>query len=245
MLTRSLGHSILAILMRTVKLSASVLSSRILSLREDMEVLRRKKMDYLHLDLMDGHFVRSIGLPLVYVRQLAREQPIPLEVHLMVTDPQDWLPELFDIGVQQITFHYEVQKDVYEIVDTVKKKKVRVGIALRPYTPIDLLEPFLGLIDSVLLMAYPPGGRNQEAIPGFEKRIRRMTDLARTAKEDVVDIAIDGNVNVTNIPVYSLQGANFFVLGSSGLFLPKGDIGSQIDAIRGSLQGNSMKSVSG
>ena len=223
--------------MSIIKLSASILSSRILNLREDLGVLAQKKMDYLHVDMMDGHFVRNIGIPPAYVRQLSQGQSIPLEVHLMVTDPLDWLPELFEIGVSQITFHYEIQKDVYEIVRQIKKNGVRVGIALRPYTPVEFLEPFVGLVDSILLMAYSPGGDNQEAFPDFEKRIKTVADLVRKDKAGTIDIAVDGNVNEKNIGLYNSQGANFFVLGTSGLFLSRGDLDGQIDKIRRNLPG--------
>ena len=189
--------------------------------------------------MMDGHFVGNIGIPLAYARQLAREQSIPLEAHLMVTDPLDWLPELFDIGVRQITVHYEIQKDVYEIVRMIKNRDLRAGIALRPYTPIDFLEPFMGLIDSILLMAYTPGSHNQEAFPGFEARIQNAANLARKHNAGDLDIAIDGNVNEENIGLYSSYGANFFILGTSGLFLNRGRLDRQLDRIRRQLSESS------
>ena len=217
---------------RIVKLSASLICANGLNLEKDLLNLHQKNIDYLHLDVMDGHFAPRLGIGTYLISQLGKYKKIPLEAHLMVDNPQDYVSGLADAGVSIITIHYEISGDVYAVVQQIRRHNMRVGIALRAYTPVQLIEPFLGMIDMVLLMAYSPGELNQQVFPDFEARIRDLADMLALHDRENIDIAVDGGIDETSLERYKASGANFFILGTSGLFVPEVSLTRQMDRIR-------------
>jgi ribulose-phosphate 3-epimerase len=221
---------------RKIKLSASIMCANLLNLEQDLSFLREADFDYLHLDFMDGHFVPEVGLGTFFLEQLIQKQSIPVDVHLMVDHPHWYIGAIADAGASIVIFHVEVGDDVYSILQTVKHHAIDVGVALRPYTPIELIKPCLDDIDLVLLMTYAPGIRNQEPMPTFANRIDKLNNLLVTNNRTEVDIAVDGGISEANIAEYNRYGANFFVLGSSGLFVQHTDLTTQIGKIKNILQ---------
>ena len=217
---------------RNIKLSASVICANGLNLEEDLLVLQQKNIDYLHLDVMDGHFVPRLGIGTYLISQFGKYKKIPLEAHLMVDNPLDYVPELADAGVSITTFHYEISGDVYCVVQQIRRHNMKVGIALRAYSPLQLIEPFLDMIDLVLLMAYAPGVLNQQVFPEFEARIRDLAEMLATHGRENIDIAVDGGIDETSLGRYKARGANFFILGTSGLFVPEVGLSGQMDRIK-------------
>ena len=214
-----------------IKLSASIICANILNLKKDLDLINKNKFDYIHFDIMDGHFVPRIGFDTFLIKELVKAQSVPVEVHLMVTDPERYIEEIVKNGASIITFHYETGKDVYNIVQKIKGWKIKVGIALRPFTPISVINNFIEYIDVVLLMAYSPGVIGQKPILNFEKRIREVKDIVIREKLSNIDIAVDGGITVDNLQLYKKNGANFFILGKSALFVPGGNPSDQIDKI--------------
>ena len=218
-----------------IKISASLICMNLLELGKNIRILKKEGLNYIHYDIMDGHFVPGIGLGTFFLKELI-ETTIPLEVHLMVSDPEKYVDELAKKGVSMITFHYEIDKDVNAIIKMILKHNgIRIGIAFKPETFFDSIVPFIDSIDLILLMAYAPGTFNQKPISNFGKRIREVKKILKKYGKDNIDIAIDGGITIDNIKSYYKSGANFFVLGKSGLFLPGKSIKEQLKLIKNIL----------
>ena len=218
--------------MRKVKLSASIMCADIMNLAADLKTLKQKRFDYLHFDLMDGHFVPEVGLGLFVLEQITRSQRLPVDVHLMVSDPHRFLTPLREAGASLISIHCESGEDTERLLRLIRRQGMKAGVALKPETSLDSLRPFLDLIDMVLLMAYAPGTRNQKATLGFDRRIRELARLLDGHGKGAVDIAVDGGVSEALMKRYREAGANFFILGSTGLFIPGTSLAEQADRVR-------------
>lgn len=218
--------------MRSLKLSASVMCADLMNLSADLRVLEENNFSYLHFDLMDGHFVPEVGLGVFFLEQITRSQKLPVDVHLMVTDPERYLDPLIEAGAALISIHCEIGDDKGRLLRLIRRKGRRAGLAVKPETSLSTILPFLDQIDLVLLMAYAPGIRNQKAAPGFEQRIRELAQLLEAHGNSAVDIAVDGGVSETLMKRYREFGANFFILGSSGLFIPNTRLAEQAERVR-------------
>ena len=219
-----------------LKLSASVMCANLLNLEQDLDLLRKGGFDYLHFDMMDGHFVPMIGLGSFFLRQITDNCPIPVEVHLMVDNPEKYISEVVDAGANTVIFHIETQKDIYKIIHDAKKKyNIRIGIGLSPFTQLHRVVPILKYIDLILLMAYSPGTTGQDPVYDFDDRIEELKELLIKNDKKNIDIAIDGGININNMQKYKSKGANLFVLGNSGLFVKGKELKNQIELIKRTL----------
>ncbi len=216
---------------RRIKLSASLICADLLNLESDLSIIHQKGFDYIHFDVMDGHFVPGIGLGTFFLEQLTAGQPVPVDVHLMVSDPQKYIDEIAKAGASIITFHYETGTDIYRTLQKIKKHNIKAGIALRPFTPLSSILTFIEYLDMVLLMAYSPGISGQEPVPNFERRIKELNDILDRRGLQDIDIAVDGGVSEDILQKLRINGANFFVFGNSGLFIPGKKLESQIEII--------------
>jgi len=222
---------------RSIKLSASLICADLFNLQEDLSILRQGGFDYIHFDVMDGHFVPGIGLGTFFLRQIASRQPLLVDVHLMVTDPVQYIAEIADAGASTVTFHYETGKDIYRTIDCIQNRKMKAGIALRPFTPLCHIEPLLDYLDMILLMAYSPGTTGQSPVQDFEGRVAALDELLGQRGQEHIDIAVDGGVSEESIPKLAKRGANFFVFGTSGLFMPDRNLDEQVNRIQKIIQG--------
>ena len=214
------------------KLSVSFICADLFEIKNDLEEMRAQGVDYIHFDMMDGHFVPRLGSGTYFMKQLTQRQDIPVEVHLMVDDPVAHIDNVAEAGASMVTFHIESGKDEFNIVRKIKKHGMKVGIALRPYTPIRSIEPLLYDIDLVLLMAFSPGILGQATMSAFNERITECRYfLDKNGRYDV-DISVDGGVKLNNIAALQAAGVSIFVLGNSGLFLPGVVIKEQLQKIR-------------
>jgi len=211
-------------------LSASILCADLLDLKQDLQALQDQGLDYLHFDIMDGHFVPGFGLNAHLLGQLARRQPIPVEAHLLVTDPERHIPAVADAGAAMITFHYEAQPGVGRLAEQIRKRGRKAGVAINPETSVAVLEPFLEVLDLVLLLCYPPGGPSREPLPGTAQRVAELRDMS--ARWPDLLIGMDGGLSEQYIARFLAQGANFFVLGTTGLFKPAVRLGEQLRRLR-------------
>jgi ribulose-phosphate 3-epimerase len=218
--------------MRALKLSASIMCADLMNLAADLRTLAQKQFDYIHFDVMDGHFVPEIGLGSFFLEQVTRSQEMPVDVHLMTTDPGRHIDSLAAAGAALITLHCEIDGDVRRLLGRIRGHGRETGLAVKPDTPLPSIVPFLDLLDLVLLMAYPPGIRNQRAAPDFDRRIRELDQLLESHGHGTIDIAVDGGVSEANMKQYRQSGANFFILGSSGLFIPNTRLEEQADRVR-------------
>jgi ribulose-phosphate 3-epimerase len=218
--------------MRRLKLSASIMCADLMNLASDLRILEQKKFDSLHFDIMDGHFVPEVGLGVFLLEQITRSQKLPVDVHLMVTDPERYIIPLTQAGASLVSVHCETGEDTRGLLRLIRRQGVGAGLAVKPETPLASILPFLDELDLVLLMAYAPGVRNQRAMPGFERRIRELALLLDEHGKGAVDIAVDGAVSEALMARYRACGANFFILGSSGLFVSGRPLAEQADRVR-------------
>ena len=213
-------------------LSASVICADLLDLRRDLDALRGPGLDYLHFDVMDGRFVPSFGMSTRLLGLLTRSQPIPVEAHLMVTEPERHVPLVADSGAAMITFHYEAQPKAGALAEGIRKRGLKAGVALNPQTPVAAVEPFLELLDLVLIMCYTPPGPSREPLPATEGRVGQLRDLALAKGRGDLMIALDGGISEAQVARFRASGANFFVLGTTGLFKPGVHLEEQLKRIR-------------
>jgi ribulose-phosphate 3-epimerase len=220
------------------KLSVSFICADLFEMKNDLDAMNAQGVDYIHFDMMDGHFVPRLGSGTYFLRQLTQKQPIPVEVHLMVDDPAAHIDSVAEAGASMVTFHIETGKDEFNVVRKIKKHGMKVGIALRPYTPIRAIEPLIYDLDLVLLMAFSPGILGQATMSSFNERVTECRKLLDDHRRQDVEISVDGGVKLSNIASLRAAGINVFVLGNSGLFLPGVVIKDQLQLINNSIGRN-------
>lgn len=225
--------------MQRIKLSASIMCADLLNLKSDIKVLEQQQFDFLHFDMMDGHFVPEIGFGVFFLEKIHGSLRLPIDVHLMVTDPARYIAPLLEAGASIISFHLESEGDTLSLLRIIRRSGAKAGLALRPETPLAAILPFIEDSDLILLMAYPPGIRNQRGHPDTERRILELSRLLEKKGKKAMDIAVDGGVSQANMTRYREAGASFFILGSSGLFIPGTSLADQAERVSRMLRGAS------
>lgn len=200
-------------------ISPSMMCCDLLTLSSTLKEFERLEIDYLHVDIMDGHFVPNYTLGTDYVRMLRENTSIPLDIHMMVTRPEERL-DWFDFGPADfVSIHAESTPHIHRAISKIKDKGARAMLAINPGTPLLQLEPVIDDLDGVLIMTVDPGFAGQQLVPGTLRKIRALKEwLAEIGNEHVL-IEVDGNVNVPNAERMRAAGADIFVVGSSGFFL--------------------------
>ncbi len=194
--------------------SPSLLSADFGNLEREMQWFNQSEADFLHLDLMDGVFVPnlSFGFPVMEgVAPLCRK---PLDVHLMVVNPESYLDRVAKIpGVRYFNFHYEATKNPVALLQLVRQKGFPTAITISPDTPVDVLRPLVPLLDMVLIMSVYPGFGGQKFIPAAVQRVCRLREMADEADHPLL-IEVDGGVNETTGKMLAEAGADILVAGS-------------------------------
>lgn len=195
-------------------IAPSILSADFAKLEENIREAEKGGADYFHLDIMDGHFVPNISFGPKIASTMRRITKKPLDAHLMITNPDKYIPEFVDAGVELIYPHIEAPFDVFRTVQLITDLGAKAGITLNPGTQVDWVIPLLDKISSVLLMSVCPGFGGQKFILSTIDKIKMLRGILREHKPDV-RIAIDGGVDKTNIRTLLDAGADFFVAGSA------------------------------
>jgi len=195
-------------------LTPSILAANFANLEADIKAAERGGADYFHLDIMDGHFVPNISFGPWVAKQMKAITDVPLDAHLMITNPREYIPKFIDAGVELIYPHMEASYDVYRTVQMIIDHGARAGITLNPATSIETVVGVIDLIDSVLLMSVCPGFGGQKFIPSTIKKITDLRALLDELKPEV-RIAVDGGVTVENVGDLRKAGADFFIAGSA------------------------------
>ena len=195
-------------------LTPSILAANFANLESDIKAAERGGADYFHLDIMDGHFVPNISFGPWVAKQMKAITDVPLDAHLMITNPRDYIPKFIDSGVELIYPHMEASHDVYRTVQMIIDHGARAGITLNPATSVETVEGVIDLIDSVLIMSVCPGFGGQKFIPSTMKKITDLRSLLDELKPEA-RIAVDGGVTIENVGDLRTAGADFFIAGSA------------------------------
>ena len=167
----------------------------------------------IHVDVMDGHFVPNITMGPDFVRSVRRVTDLPIDAHLMVTHPQNYIEDFKKAGADKISIHVEIE-NVETSIGFIKKLKVSPGLALNPQTPIEKVIPYLDQVDFILVMSVHPGFGGQKFIEKTFEKVSELRSILNTKKLDL-DIAVDGGVNVQNMQKLKDVGVTVFVVGNA------------------------------
>ena len=211
-------------------IAPSVLSADFGRLGAEVAAVTAAGADWIHVDVMDGHFVPPITIGPLVVRAIRAATDLPLDVHLMVENPEPLLREFRDAGAASITVHVEACADVAEALRAVRATGARVGLSLNPPTPLARVEPFLGLIDVLLVMSVNPGWGGQPIVPGSMERLAEARAMRRQANGEFL-IEVDGGIKASNAPQAVANGAEVLVAGSA--VYGEKDYAAAIRALRG------------
>jgi len=212
---------------RPVKVTPSLMCADLFHLEESLRRLEAVGADMIHIDMADGHFVPNLLLGLDVVRQLRPKTALPIDVHMMIEDPDDFIDPLAEIGVQWIAVHAEVCRHWDRTLTRIREKGVKAGVALNPATPLADIEFVLERLDFVLLMAVNPGFAGQKLAAAGIRKIGECRDFL-TQFDIHIPIMVDGNVSFENIPRMVAAGADVLVAGSSSWFSRKGSLAENV-----------------
>ena len=192
----------------------SILSADFAHLADDIDKVERAGATMLHVDIMDGHFVPNLTIGPPVVKSIRRVTRLPLDVHLMITDPDKYAPLFVAAGADQISVHFEAATHLDRTIRSIKDEGVRAGVVLNPATPVSMLEDILYLVDYVLVMSVNPGFEGQKFIPNALDKIRRLDQL-RKERRLAFAIEIDGGVSAENTAEIVRSGCDWLVAGSA------------------------------
>ncbi len=184
-----------------------------LQMGEDIAQLVEGGVNFLHFDIMDGHYVPNICLPLNYIRDIKNKYPdITMEVHMMVDNPAAYISRLAETGADYVSFHADATRFCRRTITEIRAAGMKAGVVVNPSQRIDILEPYAGLIDYVILMTVEPGFAGQLFLPNSVERIRELNKLRQSSKANFL-IEIDGGVDYQNTEDCILAGADILVTG--------------------------------
>jgi len=196
------------------KIAPSILSADFTRLGEEIKAVEKAGADYIHIDVMDGHFVPNITVGPMIVKAARRASDLPLDVHLMIENPELYIDDFVKAGSDLITVHAETVTHLHRLLGVIREAGVKVGAALNPATPLSSIEYVLEHVDMVVLMTVNPGFGGQSFIP---EALPKITELKKMIVQRgmKLDIEVDGGINVKNIAQVAQAGANVFVAGNA------------------------------
>jgi ribulose-phosphate 3-epimerase len=214
-----------------IKISPSILSADFSKLGEEIVALEKAGADYIHIDVMDGHFVPNITIGPEVIKRLRPITKLPFDVHLMIAPVNNFIKDFADAGADIITFHPEATENMTETINLIKKLEKKVGVSLKPKSPINLIEDYLNEIDLILIMSVEPGFGGQKFMPEVLNKMKKLRNLVNEKKFNI-DIEIDGGINFNNSKKAIEYGANILVSGSTVFKEHNGNLKKNIQLLK-------------
>jgi len=195
-------------------IAPSILSADFSNLQKDIELINKSKADWFHVDVMDGVFVPNISFGFPVIKAIQKYAEKPLDVHLMIVQPERYVTEFKNVGANLLTVHYEACPHLHRVVQQIKAAGMQAGVAINPHTNADLLESILTDLDLVLVMSVNPGFGGQKFIPGTYRKIEKLRSMIANTKSSA-RIEVDGGVDLENASQLIQAGADVLVAGNT------------------------------
>jgi ribulose-phosphate 3-epimerase len=213
-----------------IKIAPSILSANFASLGEEIRDVEQGGADYIHVDVMDGHFVPNITIGPLIVEAIRPVTKLPLDVHLMIEQPDRYIPAFAKAGADYLSVHVEACPHLHRTIHLIKEHGVKAGVVLNPHTPVEMIQHIIEDVDLVLLMTVNPGFGGQKFIPSVLPKIRQVAQYVKERNLSV-EIEVDGGINAETARLCVEAGANVLVAGSA--IYNKQDRAAAIRALRG------------
>ena len=195
-------------------IAPSLLSSDFVHLEKEIKMLNKSKADWIHLDIMDGHFVPNITFGMPVIRAIKKVAQKPLDVHLMIEKPERYIADFKNAGADCLSVHWEACAHLHRTIHQIKDLDMLAGVAINPHTPVSFLEDIINDVDFVVVMSVNPGFGGQRFIKSSIKRVKELRKLIEKHKSDAM-IEIDGGVDLENAPILVNAGADILVAGNT------------------------------
>jgi ribulose-phosphate 3-epimerase len=198
----------------SIRIAPSILSANFATLGDDIRKVEDAGVQLLHIDVMDGHFVPNITIGPVVLKSIRKVTGLPLDVHLMISDPDKYIPAFAEAGADMITVHAEATIHLDRTLNFIRSHKVGVGVSINPATPVSSIQHVIDLVDMVLVMSVNPGFGGQKFIPYTVEKIRQLRRIIDDKKLGC-DIEVDGGIDTALLPTVIDAGATVLVVGSA------------------------------
>ncbi|MFN5443960.1 MAG: ribulose-phosphate 3-epimerase [Crocinitomicaceae bacterium] len=197
----------------SIIVSPSLLSCDFANIQRDVEMINASQADWFHLDVMDGVFVPNISFGFPIIEAVKKHATKPLDVHIMIQNPDKYINTFKDLGVDILTVHYEACTHLHRTIQSIKQTGMKAGVALNPHTPVTLIQDIINDLDLVLIMSVNPGFGGQKFIPNTLNKVVELRELAKIKNPSLI-IEVDGGVNLETGKELVKAGANALVAGS-------------------------------